>query len=206
MAERGLGAGAVDAPARPAARSTVAVRDRILAAGAELFARRGIRAVGVDAIVSRAGVAKASFYHHFASKDDLIEAWLRSADARWLDDVIVATERRTDDPEGRIFAFFEALSELVRDPNFDGCPYLNTAAELRDPDEGPRPAVLEFTAEVQAYLRKLAEAAGLRNPEVVAVQLQLLTAGALSLSVAGRDPGPALGEAVEAVIRAARPA
>jgi AcrR family transcriptional regulator len=72
---------------RPGERHTAevvqgAARDRIVAAASDLFFRRGIRATGVDTLIERADVAKSTFYRHFRSKDDLIVAWLRSADAR----------------------------------------------------------------------------------------------------------------------------
>src|ERR1700694_4431274 len=81
--------GAIGEQARPAP-----PRDRILAAASALFARNGIRAVGVDAIIAAAGVAKASFYRHFRSKDDLVVAWLRDGRARWLDRVRAESARR----------------------------------------------------------------------------------------------------------------
>jgi AcrR family transcriptional regulator len=67
----------------PSASRVSPVRDRILEASYELFSRRGIRAVGVDELIERAGVAKASLYRHFPSKDDLIVAFLRRRDERW---------------------------------------------------------------------------------------------------------------------------
>ena len=203
MTDHGPGAGSVDAPSRPAPRSTVATRDRILAAASELFADRGVRGVGVDAIVTKAGVAKASFYHHFASKDDLIDAWLRSDAARWIDRVVATAEQHASDPQARLRAFFAALAEMIDGGGFAGCPFLNVAAELRAPDEPARPVIPEFVAEVKSQLRRLVADAGLREPDAVADELQLLVAGAMSLRVAGPNPvGQALQAAADAVISA----
>jgi len=77
-----------EAPSRPGA------RDRILEAAYELFARHGIQAIGVDEIIRQAGVAKASFYHHFASKDDLVLAFLNLREQRWTLDWIEGEARR----------------------------------------------------------------------------------------------------------------
>src|SRR3981081_3595495 len=54
--------------------------DRIRASASELFYREGIRAVGVDEVVDRAGVTKPSLYRSFASKDELAPAYLRDYD------------------------------------------------------------------------------------------------------------------------------
>lgn len=183
-------------------------RERILHAASELFYRQGIRAVGVDAIIASARVAKASFYHHFQSKDDLVVAWLRSEDARWLDRVAAETERRTQDPGERLLVFFDVVEELIEDPDFRGCPYLNTAAELRNETGPARDVAAEFVAEVITYLVSLAEAAGLRSPEHVGRELHVVLAGAFAATVATRDPSSVASarRAALVLIAAARPA
>jgi AcrR family transcriptional regulator len=178
-----------------------------LRAAAELFYRKGIRAVGVDAIITKARVAKASFYHHFHSKDDLVVAWLRSEDARWLDRVIAETERRTQDPAERLLVFLEVAEELIAQADFRGCPYLNIAAELRNETGTARDVAAEFIAEVTAYLVRLATDAGLASPEELGRDLQIVLAGAFTTTVAARDPWPASAahRAAMALIAAAVP-
>src|SRR5713226_4676988 len=78
-----------------------APRQRILDAAGDRFYRDGIRAVGVDAIIAAAGVAKASFYRHFRSKEQLVLEWLRSDQARWIDPVRAETERRASTSNAR---------------------------------------------------------------------------------------------------------
>src|SRR5215212_3698030 len=58
-------------------------RSRILEAAYELFSRRGIRAVGIDAIIRESGVARMTLYRHFKSKDELVLAYLELREARW---------------------------------------------------------------------------------------------------------------------------
>jgi len=182
-------------------------RDRILTAASELFARHGIRAVGVDAIIAAAGVAKASFYRHFRSKDDLVAAWLRDGRARWLDRARVQTAARATSPSDELLVFFDVVLELEDDPNFYGCPYLNTAAELRDAPGVVRREMVDFIDEVEAYLEDLARRAGLRSPGAVALQLRLLAAGMFALmNVYGGDAtsGAKARQAAAAIIDAAR--
>jgi AcrR family transcriptional regulator len=182
-------------------------RDRILTAASALFARNGIRAVGVDAIIAAAGVAKASFYRHFRSKDELVVAWLRDDRARYLGRVTSETARRATSPSEQLLVFFDVVVELLDDPEFYGCPYLNTAAELRDASDLVRQAVVEYVGEIEAYLAGLAREAGLRQPEVVAAELRLVAAGAFSLTtVFGGDVAPATTarDAATAIVDAAR--
>jgi AcrR family transcriptional regulator len=180
-----------DLGAPPEATAQLGPRDRILLAASDLFYRQGIRSVGVDAIIASARVAKASFYHHFQSKDDLVVAWLQSENARWLDRVAAETERRTEDPAERLLVFFDVVEELIEQPDFRGCPYLNTAAELRGETGPPRDAAAAFVLEVDTYLVSLAKEAGFRSPEELGRALHLLIAGAFASSVAVRAVWPA---------------
>ena len=183
-------------------------RERILAAAGELFGRSGVRAVGVDAIISTAQVAKASFYYHFPSKDDLVATWLRSDQARWVDRVRVYAERRADDAESRLVGFFDALADEIDRPDFPGCPYLNTAAELREAPSAIRTVVVDYLDEVQEYLHGLVGQAGLADADQLAAALRLLVAGAMSCSLGlggSADPRPGLNAAL-ALVAAAPPA
>jgi AcrR family transcriptional regulator len=196
----------LNAPPETTALAASGPRDRILRAASDLFYRKGIRAVGVDAIIASARVAKASFYHHFQSKDDLVVAWLRSEDARWLDRVTAETERRTQDPGERLLVFFDVIEEDVEQPGFRGCPYLNTAAELRDEPGPVRDAASEFVVEVSAYLVSLARAAGLRSPDEIGRDLHVLLAGvfAAALAIGDASPAAAARRGAETLVAAAR--
>lgn len=182
------GGGAHPEPSRPDP-----PRDRILAAASELFARHGIQAVGVDAIIAAAGVAKASFYRHFRSKDELVAAWLRDERTRWLDRARAETARRATSPADELLVFFDVLLELLDAPDFYGCPYLNTAAELRDAPDFVRRELVAYITEVEAYLEDVARRAGLSSPDVVALELRILAAGSFALiNVFGGDATSAL--------------
>ena len=180
------------APARASA------RDRLLAAASELFHVAGVQATGVDSIIAAAGVAKATFYRHFPSKDDLVVAWLHDPRARWFDRVRAAVEAREPEPNEAIPMFFEAVADWLEADGYRGCPYLNTAAEITDPVHPAHRVVREFLQEVEDYLTGLAKSAGYRDPRLIGEELQTLAAGAISLAVARRS-----GNSVQAAQRAA---
>jgi AcrR family transcriptional regulator len=169
----------------------ISARERILQACSELFSRDGIRAVGVDAIVERAGVAKATLYKHFPSKDDLVLAWLRGHQARWLDRLSSEVEGRAQNPLERLVVIFDVLGEWFQEPTFEGCDFANSAAEIRDPNHPVRIEIRSFIAEVEAWVGRQAEAAGLHEPDELAAQIKLLAAGAINLAFATSSPGPA---------------
>ena len=108
-------------------------RDRLLTAATQLFADAGVQATGVDAIIESAGVAKATFYRHFPSKDDLVVAWLRDPRTRWFDRVRAKAKASSVDPRDEVLLFFEAVAEWLEDDGYRGCAYLNSSVE----DHGP---------------------------------------------------------------------
>jgi AcrR family transcriptional regulator len=175
----------------PAAGPTTA-RDRLLTAASKLFHEGGIQATGVDSIIEAAGVAKATFYRHFPSKDDLVVAWLRDPRTRWHDRVRARVEESRAAPDEAIPLFFEAVAEWLENEGYRGCPYLNTAVEITEPTHPALLVVLEYLQEVEDYITGLVAAAGYRNPRMLAMELQTLLAGAISLAVARRSGAYAL--------------
>jgi AcrR family transcriptional regulator len=167
-------------------------RDRLLAAASRFFHESGIQATGVDTLIAEAGIAKATFYRHFPSKDDLVVAWLKDPRTRWLDRVRRQVEAQGGDGAEAVPLFFEALADWLAAEGYRGCPYLNTAAEVTDASHPARTVVVEFLQDVEDYLADLVAAAGYRNPRPLAAQLQVLAAGAITLAVARRSGAAAL--------------
>ena len=165
-------------------------RQRILGAGSELFARNGIRATSVDAIIARAGVAKATFYAHFPSKNELVLAWLRSASVLWFDGVRAEVEARAATPAERLTLFFDVLGEWLAAEDFRGCQILNTAAEERYAG-ATRESLAELQGEIEQYLRCAATDAGLHDPDRLASQLLLLVPGTITAVATRRSTEPA---------------
>ena len=125
-------------------------RDRLLAAANELFYEEGVHTVGIDRVIERAGVAKASLYSTFGSKDELVRAYLQRAPSG-ASERISARIARHDDPRERILAVFDLLAERAAEPTFRGCAFVNASAE------GPRGEnkVTRVCAASRAWLRGL---------------------------------------------------
>ena len=189
------------------AATTVAksARDRILETAEELFYREGIRAVGIDTIIERSGVAKMSLYRSFPSKDDLVAAYLQMRSERywkWWDSVLA---RHPDDPRRQVKDLFVALADRVRRPEFRGCAFVNAATEFPEEGSRARVAALAHKAEVRKRLAKLCRAMGARQPKALANQLLMLIDGTYTTAgiLGQRDAVRATAHAAEALIAAA---
>jgi AcrR family transcriptional regulator len=161
------------------------VRERILATSYELFSQRGIRAVGVDELIARAGVAKASFYRHFPSKDDLVVAFLERREQRWTNGwVEKEARRRASNPEAQLLAIFDAFDEWFRRDDFEACSFINVLLEL-----GPRhPAghcSVRHLENIRSIVRGLAEEADLRDPDLFAHSWHILMKGSIIAAAEG---------------------
>ena len=165
-------------------------RERILQTASELFYREGTRAVGVDLIVAQAGVAKTSLYRHFATKDDLIEAFLLREDAdfwaHW--DAVAAQYRRT--PREELDAQLQWIGERIARPGYRGCPQINIAAEYADGNHPARKVAVAHKQELRRRLTELADAMGVDEPETFALRLATVIDGALSSGQALHAHGP----------------
>ena len=167
------------------------VRERILETAAEMFYRDGIRAVGIDAIIARSDVAKMSLYRHFSSKDALVAAWLEDRNAFFWRRWDRAEAARGDDPRSRLEGILDMIASTVSQRQWRGCPFLNTGTEFPEPDHPARGIILANKQAVRVRLRTLAAAAGARDPDVLAQQLQLLIDGAYAIGQSLGPEGPA---------------
>lgn len=153
------------------------VRDRLLAAANELFYAEGIHTVGIDRVLERAQVAKASLYSTFGSKEELVRAYLEGRAERRRARISAALARHTE-PRARILAVFDALAEFVREPNYRGCAFVNASAE------GPRgeSKVTQACSDSRGWLRTLftdlARELGAPEPAQLGRRLALLYDGA----------------------------
>jgi AcrR family transcriptional regulator len=181
------------------------VRDRIFETACELFYQHGIRAVGVDAIASEAGTNKMSFYRNFSSKDELVAEYLRERRREfwsWWNDTIAPY---AGDPRRQIEALFESHLATVEENNCRGCALGNAAVEMSDDNDALSIMVRDHKMEVRDELRKLARAAGARDPDSLGDTLMLLMDGSYFTRLVFPDhtgPVGALMSAVRAVIDA----
>jgi AcrR family transcriptional regulator len=160
-------------------------RERILDTAYELFSRRGIRAVGVDEIVEQAGIAKATLYRHFASKDHLVLAYLDLREQRWTYDWVEAEAlRRGGTPEEQLLAMFDAFDEWFRQEDFEACSFINVMLEMGTAHPAGKASV-EHLETIRSIIRRLAEAARLENPESFARSWHLLMKGSIVSAAEG---------------------
>jgi AcrR family transcriptional regulator len=161
-------------------------RDRLLAAADELFYDEGIHSVGIDRVIERAGVAKATLYNVFGSKDELIRAYLTARHAA-RQERLTKGLARYDTPRERILGVFDVLGEVFAQPRYRGCAFLNASAEASGGT-----AVAEVSGQSRAWVRslftELGRAAGAADPDGLAQQLVLLYDGATVAARMDHDP------------------
>jgi AcrR family transcriptional regulator len=159
-------------------RSPSVARARILETAAALFYREGVRAVGVDLVVERSGVAKTSLYRHFTTKDDLVVAFLEQEDAEYWRDWDDVAEKAKGDAAAELEAHIRWIANHILKPTYRGCPFLNVATEFPDAAHPARAITTRHKLELHRRLAALAKKAGVRKPEELADQLGLLFDGA----------------------------
>ena len=154
------------------------VRNRILDTAQSLFYARGIRAVGIDLIIAEARVAKASLYRHFATKDELIAAYLAREDLEFWQTWERVTARYATDAQAELDAQLDWIGKRVGRPNYRGCPQINVAAEFADIDHPARQVATHHKRELRRRLEALAARLGALDPSLLGGQLAVLINGA----------------------------
>jgi len=164
----------------PEPASAPEARERILDSAYELFAQRGVRAVGVDEVIHRAGVAKATLYRHFPSKDDLALAFLNRREELWTKGWVEdEARRRGSTPEERLLAIFDLFDEWFHRSDFEGCSFISVLLEVRDLDHPVGRACASHLENIRTVVCTLAEEAGLREPEGFARSWHILMKGSI---------------------------
>lgn len=177
-------------------------RERLLSAANELFYAEGVHTVGIDRVIEKAGVAKASLYNTFGSKDELVRAYLESRHARIAARYAAYLERLTT-PRERLLGVFEAQGELFAEPGFRGCAFASATSEAHgalvdDAADG-------YRAWVRGLLTDLAREARVPDPELLGRQLHMIYDGASQSARMDHDPSVAATAraAAEALLNAA---
>src|ERR1700693_4580067 len=193
-------------PPEPDGPQRLSARDRLLAAADELFYAEGVHVVGVDRIVQRAGVTKASLYNTFGSKDELVRIYLENHFRRRQSRIaqILAAHNT---PRERLLAVFAEVEGLLAGSAFRGCRFISAAAESRPGDAGEVVAE-KYRAWLWSLFTDLARAVGASDPKQVGRQLFLLYEGAAVAARMDQDRGAAakaVRSAVQALLDAAIP-
>lgn len=161
-------------------------RERILTTAYRLFARRGIRDVGINEIIAKSGVAKATLYQHFHTKNDLVLAFLELRETTWTFALVDDRSRaRGETPEQQLLAIFDVFDDLFADrAGFDGCSFISVLLEL-GPDSIAGQACIAHLETIRSIVRERAERAGLSDPEGFACSWHILMKGAIISAVEG---------------------
>jgi AcrR family transcriptional regulator len=180
------------------------VRERLVTAAYELFARQGVQAVGVDAIIERSGVARQTLYRHFGSKQELVLAFLERREEVWTYGWLAAeVHRRERDPRRRLLTIFDVFDEWFRDPDFEGCSFINVMLEYPAPDHPLHQAAASYLARIRGFLTELATDAGIADPAGFARQWHILVAGSIVAAGEGDRDAARRGKQIGRVLLAA---
>jgi AcrR family transcriptional regulator len=171
-------------------------RERLLASANELFYAEGVHTVGIDRIIEHAGVAKASLYNIFGSKEGLVDAYLAIHYDDTTQRLLGAIERHRS-PRKRILAVFEAQAQIIAQPEFRGCAFVAATAEAAH-DGVIEQAADNYRAWIRALFTDLSEQAGAAKPAELARQLQIIYDGTGLAAGMDRDPSIAMSARVVA--------
>lgn len=182
------------------------VRQRLLESASQLFYEAGIQATSADRIIADVGTTKATFYRHFATKDDLVIAYLEAAAAAEREEMQDASAPQ--DPQHAMAGVLHVLGAAGCEEGFRGCPFINAAAEYPDPEHPVRVAVANHRAWWVDFFRELAQRQGISAEAApsVAGQLMMLRDGVMFGGYVDDPRGleARLNEAVDAVLAAHR--
>ncbi|MCU1565621.1 MAG: Bacterial regulatory s, tetR family protein [Pseudarthrobacter sp.] len=151
----------------------------------ELFSQRGVRDVGVNELIERSGVAKATFYRHFPSKDSLVLAFLEQRDKQWTVNAIVSeARRRGNTPTEKLLAIFDVFGDWFLREDFEACSFINVLLEM-GPAHPLGQASIDYLAKIRGHVQALAEEAGLQRPDEFARSWHILMKGSIISATEG---------------------
>jgi AcrR family transcriptional regulator len=152
-------------------------RERILDSAARLFRENGARAVGTQQIIDECGCGKKLLYREFASKDELVVAYIERCQGEWTATMDEATRPYADDPARQLMALVRAVARQVAAPDYRGCPFRTTHAQFPDKEHPANQAAARHVTDLRARLRILAERANARDPRGLADRIMLIIDG-----------------------------
>ncbi len=163
-------------------------RERLIEAASRLFCRYGINSVGVDAVVTEAGTAKATLYKTFGSKDALVAIVLEREGIAWRNWFLGGLDAGDAAPIDRLRRIFPLLAAWFAEERFYGCPFINAIGENDKHDDRLRSIALAHKLVVLGRIGEIAEEAGAEDPRRFAHQIGLLIDGAIVAAMVTRDP------------------
>jgi AcrR family transcriptional regulator len=155
------------------------LQEHILKTASELFYCHGIKATGIDTIIKATGVAKMSLYKYFPSKNDLILAHLQRSAVFLTNSIINGISQKAKQPDQQLLAIFDVFDEIVCNPEFRGCPFINATAEFAETGHPVQQATAKFYQGFCEIMSDLARQAGAKDADLLAEQLAMLISGAI---------------------------
>ena len=188
-----------------ARRAEPGARDRILDTASRLFREQGVHPVGLQQIVDECGCGKNLLYRNFASKDNLVVAYLRRCRTEWEGIIDRAIKQAGPDPGSQLVAVVRAVAGQVRDADYHGCPFLNTHSEFRDPGHPAHQVSAGHFDALRRQLHAIAAQGGFQDPGAVAEQILLIIYGlyATAAVLGAHDTAPNAVALAEETVRGA---
>ncbi len=165
----------------------ISPRDRLLKAASDLFYKEGIRSVGINRVLEESQTPIMTLYRHFGSKDGLAAAYLDRRGERTQEVVKGEVERRASSPREKILATFDIVREGFEASDYRGCAFINATVEMASPDHEVTKIARHHKNAGRQWFAELAAAAGVPDPEALAIQLTVLLDGATAAAVLYRD-------------------
>jgi AcrR family transcriptional regulator len=157
--------------------TNVSPRDRLLEAADDLFYKEGIRSVGINRVLEESQTPIMTLYRHFGSKDGLAAEYLKRRSKHFLEKYDSGVKERASSPRERILAAFDMLRELVEEPDYRGCAFINATVEMASPDHELTKIARHHKDASRQWFAEFAAEAGVPDPEGLAIQLTLLVDG-----------------------------
>lgn len=172
-------------------------RERIISTAVELFYQQGYRATGINEVIDKSEVAKATFYKHFRTKDELCSAYLAAAKTTELATIDAAIDA-AGDPLQRFMAPMETVRPWLKQTNYRGCGFINIAAEVPDPKSPLRRTGIELYDAIEGRVERLAaeliasdkDQYGHLDPRVLSKEYMVAFGGAVALAQIYHDIWP----------------
>lgn len=156
-------------------------RDQLVETATRLFCEYGYQATGIDSVIAEAGVAKMTLYSHFKSKDELIAACLAKLDREAYEWFVERLTQTAPTARGQLGHIFDVLREFLDQKPFFGCPFMRAASEFPDLEHQSHMLAAAHKQKLHRHFQRLASSAGMKSPERVASEIQILMEGAMAM-------------------------
>lgn len=165
-------------PPKAVSEGEFGAKSRILDTALRLFYRYGINSVGIDRIIEESEVAKMTFFKHFPSKTDLILSFLSARDEKYMNWVVSSLNDQLKSKNDKLNAIIEVMAQWFLQPDFRGCAFINTTAEVGPDKSAAKSLCLEHKKKLILFIAGVATESDIQSPLEFADQLVLIIDGA----------------------------